>query len=104
MAGMVDASKCTTERDSGVPQGKMYHAACKTWCTTTGKVTPLSFKFEGDDGEIVYVPRLRILYDEEKNYSGIPSREFGCEACIGGFMKQFKLIYYLEACKWVMLV
>ena len=82
----------------------MYHIACKVWFTAGGDSVPLSFKFEGDDGQMQYVNPLKILYTEDKNYSGVPSREYGCEACIGGISREFRLLFYMEACKWVMLV
>lgn len=62
------------------------------------------FKFEDDNGDIQTVRDILVKYTEDKNYSGIPSREYGCEAVIGGLIREFKLIFYLEACKWVMLV
>ena len=60
--------------------------------------------FEDDNGDIQTVRDILIKYTENKNFSGIPSREYGCEAVVGGLTRQFKLIFYLEACKWVMLV
>lgn len=104
MAGFSTLEVADRPVDSGTPNGKMYHIACKTWFTATGNLMPLSFKFEGDDGSIQCVPELQIKYSEEKNYSGIPSREYGCRACIGGMLLDFKLIFYMEACKWVMVV
>jgi hypothetical protein len=47
---------------------------------------------------------ITILSVEDKNYSGIPSKEFHCEAVVGGLIRQFQLIFYLEACKWVMMI
>lgn len=82
----------------------MYHIACKTWFTATQSVRPLSFKFEGDDGLIQTVNNLTVKYSEDKNYGGIPSKEYGCEAVIGGIRQDFLLIFYMEACKWVMVL
>ena len=90
--------------DSGIPKGNMYHIACSAWFTSTGQTMPRYFKFEDDAGEVQTVKDILVKYTEEKNYSGIPSREYGCEAVIGGLIREFKLIFFLEACKWVMLV
>ena len=90
--------------DSGKPRGKMYHIACKTWFTSGGAAIPLSFKFEGDDGQLQWVGDLKVLYSEDKYYSGIASKEYGCEAVIGNAVREFRLIFYMEACKWVMLI
>lgn len=90
--------------DSGEIKGRMYHIACKTWFTATQSVRPLSFKFEGDDEIIQSVSNLTIKYSEDKNYGGISSKEYGCEAVIGGIRQSFILIFYVEACKWVMVL
>ncbi len=94
----------TNELDSGEIKGKMYHIACKVWFTSTCSPRPLSFKFEGDDGTMQIVRDITVKYTEDKKYSGIPSKEYGCEAVIGGILHGFKLIFYIEACKWVMIV
>ncbi|MCD8083928.1 MAG: hypothetical protein LUE86_10570 [Clostridiales bacterium] len=104
MAGFADASKLPAEAESNIPKGKLYHIACKTWFTSTGAAMPLSFKFEDDIGEIQMVRDITVRYAEEKNFSGIPSREYGCEAVIGGMVREFRLIFYCETCLWVMLI
>lgn len=102
--GFAETSKVPEGIDSGAIRGKQYQIACNTWFTSTGTPIPLSFKFEGDDGEIIKVKQLEVKYTEDKNYSGIPSKEYGCRAIIGGLTREFRLIFYCEACKWVMLV
>ncbi|WP_367567190.1 hypothetical protein [Lacrimispora sp.] len=92
------------EIDSGEIRGKMYHIACKAWFTASSVTKPLSFKFEGDDGIIQTVSDIAIKYTDDKNYNGIPSKEFCCEAIIGGILHDFKLIFYMESCKWVMVI
>ena len=94
----------TNKIDSGEIKGRMYHIACKTWYTATCSVRPLSFKFEGDDGMIQTVSNLKINCTEDKYYSGIPTKEFKCEAIIGGIRQNFKLIFFMEECKWVMVI
>ena len=82
----------------------MYHIACKVWFTSGGESRPLSFKFEGDDGELVLVRDVQVKYVEDRYFSGIPSKEYGCEAIVGGLFREFRLIFYQEACKWVMVI
>jgi hypothetical protein len=65
---------------------------------------PLSFKFEGDDGIIQTVYQLRIDNTEDKNYDGIMSKEYACYAVIGGIRHEFKLIFFMEACRWIMVI
>ncbi len=103
--GFTEASKVPEEPDSGLlPQGKMYHIAVNSWSTSSGNVIPLWFKFEGEDGVMQKVEHIQINYSEDKNYSGIPSKEFDCQAVFGGLIRHFKLLLYCEVCKWVMVV
>ena len=48
MPGFADATKYGIKVDSGIPRGTMYHIACSTWFTATGKAMPQYFKFEDD--------------------------------------------------------
>jgi hypothetical protein len=92
------------EIDSGELHGKTYNIACKAWFTANCSPRPLSFKFEGDDGIIQTISDIIIKCTEDKSYNGIPSKEFRCDAIIGGIRHEFKLIFYMESCKWVMVV
>lgn len=102
--GFAEASRCETGTDSGTPKGTMYHIASKAWFTAGGKPQPLSFKFEGDDGSMQYVSDILVKSAEDKFYSGVQSREYDCEAIMGGLIRQFRLIFYPEAYVWVMMV
>ncbi len=104
MAGFADATKIPDEPDGGVLQGTMYHIAVLAWFRSTGNPRPMMFKFQDDMGEMQEVRNITIHYAEDKNFSGIPSKEYGCEAVVGGLIRTFKLIFYLEAGKWVMLI
>ena len=83
----------------------MYHIACMAWFPAYSKdPIPVSFKFMGDDGSCQRVSDISIMEDEEKNYAGIPSREYKCKAFIGGLEQIFKLVYFTEEYKWVMVI
>lgn len=45
MPGFADATKYGISVDSGMPRGTMFHIACSTWFTATGKAMPQYFKF-----------------------------------------------------------
>lgn len=102
--GFAEASKVDMDTDSGMLSGRVYPIACKSWCTSKGDIKPLYFKFEGDDGELQTVKYLKVNYTEDKNYSGIPSKEFDCTVFIGGLKRDVKLIFYCESTTWVMVV
>lgn len=94
----------TGDVESKEVKGRQIDIACKTWFTSTGSPRPLSFKYEGDDGMLQSVAVAEIISSEDKNYAGIPSKEYRCRAIIGGLLHEFKLIFYMEACRWVMVL
>lgn len=94
----------TKNIDSVEVKGKIYHVACKVWFTSTCSLRPLSLKFEGDDGIIQGITNINIMSVEDKKYSGIPSKEYQCTAIIGGLLHEFKLIFYIDDCKWIMVI
>ena len=65
---------------------------------------PMLFKFEGDDGNMIFVNNLKINYCADRSYAGIPSKEYGVEAVVGGLIRSFKLVCCLEQCKRVLLI
>ena len=102
--GFADATRLPPATEQDKPRGKMYQIACHAWFTATGAPQPLSFKFQGDDGEIQRVADIKIQYSEDKYYSGLPSKEYACEAVIGGLIREFRLIFYQDTCTWVMMI
>ena len=83
---------------------EMFHIACDVWFTSTGMPMPRNFMFEGRDGNRHKVIVDKVFQTDEKNYSGIRSFEYLCQAIIGGLLHKFKLVFFCEACKWVLLV
>ena len=90
--------------DNGELHGKTYKAACDIWVTSEGRILPKYLKFEGDDGIIQSVKDITLKYVENKNYSGIPTKECNCVGIIGGIRQDFKLIFSLETCKFTMVI
>lgn len=92
------------EIDSGELRGKTYKAACELWVTSVGRILPKYLEFEGDDGTIQPVKNIRLKYTEDKNYSGIPTKECNCVGIIGGIQQDFKIVYNKETCICVMVI
>lgn len=88
--------------DPGQPAGERYPAAVKSWFTTTGSITPLSFKFKGEDGVMQYISHVEILESRERSPAGIPSLDYSCRSLLGGLYIYYHLLYYPGICKWVM--
>ncbi len=104
MTGFASISDVLPKTDSGNLKSTQYSVAVKVWFTSAGQMQPLSFKFEGEDGTMQYVKTLTVESSEDKNYAGIPSREFRCSACIGGITQHFRLLFYPENSKWTMVI
>ena len=50
------------------------------------------------------VKHLTVKWSEDRNYSGIPSKEFLCEAVIGGFLREFRMIFDTGSCEWKLVI
>jgi hypothetical protein len=92
------------KRDNGNIRGNTYPIACMAWYAPGYAPTPLMLKFEGHDGAIETVSGIKVLSTASKSYDGSGVYEYACEAAIGGLRYVFKLIFYIVACKWVMVL
>lgn len=88
--------------NAGKLRGKQISIACECWFTSKGAGKPLMIKFEDEEGMIQSIKEIRVHYTEEKNYSGIGSREYDCSMIWEGKTIPVKLIYFKEECRWVM--
>lgn len=90
------------EHNSGEVKGQTFDVACLSWCTVKSRITPVMFKYMGEDKLVYTVENISVKAFYDKNYNGLPSKEYDCSAIVGGFMKDFKLIYFIEESRWVM--
>lgn len=89
------------KRDSGQLCGKQIDVACKSWTTSTGKITPLMIKYM-EDGEIKTIDEIQIHANEEKFYCGRPTIEFLCSIIVDGVKNEVKLLFFPDSCRWSM--
>ena len=68
-------------------------------CTdTSGKITPIKFRFRDRTGELVTVTIDKVLsQDQDRNRVGV---NFACTAAIYGTYKEFRLWYNYFAHEW----
>jgi len=92
----------TPAEDSGEVKGQTCDIACLSWCTAKSQITPVLFKYMGEDQLVYTVQDINVKARHDRNYNGLPSKEYDCAAVVGGFMKDFKLIYFIEESRWVM--
>ncbi|HBI73651.1 MAG TPA: hypothetical protein DIW17_16435 [Clostridiales bacterium] len=88
--------------DEGILRRKQEPVACSVWFTSTGRIMPKLMKYRETNGEIVTVYQISVLSSSKKNYCGIPTIEFLCEAIIGSRLQKFRLYYYIERQEWKM--
>ena len=89
--------------DAGVPRGRRMPIACGVWFTSTGRLIPLSVKWKDEEGFLRMLNGIRVVTVEDKNYCGIPSTEYECEAEYCGARVFFHLLYYAARREWKLL-
>lgn len=62
-------------------------AACMAWFPAGRELYPVSVKFKGDDGEVICVRNINISSSEDILCNGIASKQFLCNAVIGGLSR-----------------
>ncbi len=78
--------------------------ACECWFDSKGQGMPRLFKYQDETGQVFTVRNIRVRYLEEKNYAGVSSREYDCEIMENGIKEQIKLIFFMEHCRWIMVM
>ncbi len=94
----------TQVTNAGEIKGERKAIACQCWFTSTGNCIPLMIKFEDEDGVIQSVRDIMILYAQKKYYAGIQTMEYACQLKYCGQVREVKLIFLQEECKWVMVL
>ena len=74
----------------------------QTFCvvSTLGDFTPIRFRFENEQHEIITVNINEILSHKETNFAGINEIRYTCNAFIGDELKMFELKYSVIQHKW----
>ena len=75
--------------DDGTVKGDRREAACMAWFPAGRELYPVSVKFKGDDGEVICVGNINISSSEDILCNGIASKQFLCNAVIGGLVQDF---------------
>lgn len=69
---------------------------------TTGKITPIKFKFKTNENIIKEVNILNTVNYKEINYAGIKAILFTCKASLDNKENMFELKYMLLTHVWVL--
>jgi hypothetical protein len=100
MAGMEYRALGNSNLDDGTVKGDRREAACMAWFPASRELYPVSVKFRGDDGEVICVRNINISSSEDILCNGIASKQFLCNAVIGGLVQDFALIFYARPSRW----
>ncbi len=94
------SSERISNLDDGTINGDRREVACMVWFPSNSNPYPISAKFKGDDGEIICVKEISIASMEDIQCNGISSKQYLCNAVIGGLIQKFALIFYPKKCRW----
>lgn len=89
-------------KEAGNIQGIQREIACDCWFTSSGKTIPQSIKVMDEEGVLHTIKEIKVLFSEEKTFSGIQMVEHICKIIIGGREETVKLIFRCADCKWVL--
>lgn len=56
----------TQQSNTGIVRKKEMEIACECWFTSKGKMQPLMFKYQDEQGEIHTIKEIQVLSREEK--------------------------------------
>ena len=92
----------TQRLNMDITQQREMEIACECWFTSKGKMQPLMFKYQDEQGEIHTIKEIRVHSREDKNLMVSPYTEFNVTINCQGIYMETKLIFYKKECKWVM--
>jgi len=80
--------------------GVQHDAAVDCWFTATGETIPRLVKVKGAEEEIITIKDIQTFKVEQKFYGGTHCRKHWCRAEMNGIVKEFLLLFYVDECKW----
>ena len=90
------------QSNTEIVRRKEMEIACECWFTSKGKMQPLMFKYQDEQGEVHTIKEIQVYYREEKNLMVSPYTEFGVTINCQGIYMEAKLIFYKKECRWAM--
>lgn len=90
--------------DKGEVKGRQMEVAVGCWFTSQGNTIPQLIKWEDEEGTVHTINQIRILYKEQKKYAGTPTMEYRCEIKEDNYIREVKLIFFMEERKWRMII
>lgn len=88
------------DADFGAYRGYLREVACKCWFSRSGELLPLAIQYEDEDGERHIGKVLRIKQGLSRNYAGTQTVEFDCTVSVCQTVRELRLTYFKQSCKW----
>lgn len=90
--------------NTGFVRRQEMEIACSCWFTAKGKMLPLMFKYQDEQGEIHTIKEITVHSSEDKNFMGAAQVEFHVSINCQGIEIKTQLIYYKKDCRWTMVL
>lgn len=90
--------------DAGAVRGRQEDIACGVWFTSQGHTMPKLVKFQDKDGGLHTIDNIHVVCSSRKNFCGVPAIEYECTTIKEDMKYSFKLIFYVEQCRWKMVL
>ena len=84
------------------PVRRQIEIACECWFTSQGRTMPLMIKFQDECGKIRQIKNILVKHVEMKRYAGVSALEYDCDIPVWGTVRNVRLVFYVEHCRWVM--
>lgn len=89
---------------TGFARRKEMEIACSCWFTAKGKMQPLMFKYQDEQGEIHTIKEIAVHSREDKNLLSSPQIEFDVTINCQGIEIRTQLVFYRKECRWTMVL
>ena len=67
---------------------------------TTGRISPLRFRYETADHMVESVDVERVVSRDEKNFVGIREKQYICIVKMGELMRTLEIRFHVDSQKW----
>lgn len=88
------------QTDEGKLGGYYEKAAVLCWFTAGYKAIPLMIKLPDEEGQVIQIDHLQVIYSEKKFYAATLVWEYHCRVEQNKMFQEFVLMFYPETMIW----
>ncbi|MFI3201582.1 MAG: hypothetical protein R3Y54_08655 [Eubacteriales bacterium] len=90
--------------NAGELRGKRFPIGCQCWFSTKGEATPIMIRYEDENQMIHTIDEIEIKYQQQRNFNGLATVEFGCNLVNDNRKFPAKLLFLSKDNKWIMTI